>query len=542
MLKKETMRVILIFLFLIKILFAVDVLILNSYSVQFPWTKGEVEGILKNLKNRHLKIYIEFMDTKIFKPTPLYLKNYYTYLKTKYKNIPLDIVITTDDNALNFVIRHKKDLFKNAKVFFAGVNNLKMASILNKNYYTGVFEKKEPLSNLLFAKKTVANLKYVYIVSDNSVSGKSVIKEYKNAFRNIKKYKFIYINTSDLKSVLKLIKNSPENSAMLLLTPFSFIYQNHHIDYKKAIHLISNCFKRPIIIHTDMLSSIKNSDIIGGRVTDAFSQGKEVSKKVLEYINGEKIKNIAFTYEKANKMYLNVKNLEKFGIDAYSLGYKNAVFVNKNKSVFEKYKYLILSVIILFFIMLSLIVVLYLKNKKLREYSKNSMLNADDEIKKLLFMKENMTKTKIEALKKYMIYILNILKRDIYETMYKYSEKEAKSLSASIDMLQNTLISGNIKDIKKFLMQIKTFNEFENILISGENTCVKIEPVAMFEVICFLSAKCKEIKINFLQKEIKVILNGCVLKEEELENMLEMSGFNFNTKKNGKNFIVTIKN
>ena len=88
------------------------------------------------------------MDTKIFRPTPIRMYNYYYYLNNKYKNIKFDIIITTDDNALNFVRKYKNyPLFKNTKIFFCGVNNLNLADKLDKKIYTGVFEKKEPLAN-----------------------------------------------------------------------------------------------------------------------------------------------------------------------------------------------------------------------------------------------------------------------------------------------------------------------------------------------------------------------------------------------------------
>ena len=65
-------------LFLLSVFsFGKNILILNSYSIQLEWTKGELEGILNTLQNqKHIKKYVEFMDTKIFRPTPLRMFNY----------------------------------------------------------------------------------------------------------------------------------------------------------------------------------------------------------------------------------------------------------------------------------------------------------------------------------------------------------------------------------------------------------------------------------------------------------------------------------
>jgi vacuolar-type H+-ATPase subunit F/Vma7 len=202
--------------------FAMNILVLNSYSTDLEWTEKQSDEIINSLKHVPIKdknIYVEFMDTKKFPPNKERDKNYFNYLTNKYKNIAFDIVITTDDNALNFVRNHKNSyLFKNAKVFFQGVNNLSLYNKLDKNVYAGVFEKKEPLLQLKFAKKIIPNLKTVYVLSDTSVSGNKTIKQYINAFQNIKNIKFLYINESKIDKILAKLKNYDKNSVLMALT------------------------------------------------------------------------------------------------------------------------------------------------------------------------------------------------------------------------------------------------------------------------------------------------------------------------------------
>ncbi|ACM92308.1 PAS/PAC sensor signal transduction histidine kinase [Nautilia profundicola AmH] len=381
------MRFILLVIWFSVVLFAKNILILNSYSIQLAWTKGELEGVLHVLKdNKDLKKYIEFMDTKIFRPTPMRMYNYYYYLKNKYKNIDFDIIITTDDNALNFVRKYKDfPLFKKAKVFFCGVNNLSLVQKLDKKIYTGVFEKKEPMENLKFAKKIKKDLKYVYIVSDASTSGTLVVKQYLDAFKGIKNIKFIVLNKKDLNTVLDKLKDYKKNSVMMLLTPSSYYLNDKHVNYIVASQMISKIYNDPMIVHTDIFVNIPKTNIVGGKVTDALSQGEEVGQKVLEYIKGTPVEKIPYTFEKANKMYLNVKNLEKFGINAYELGYKNAIYVNKPTTFWELYKEWIVSFSAVVAVILVFLVVLAFKNRELRNYNqkiKELNQSLEDRVKK----------------------------------------------------------------------------------------------------------------------------------------------------------------
>jgi signal transduction histidine kinase len=356
-----------ILFFLITFSFSTNILILNSYSVKLKWTRNELEGILKELEkneNKDINTYIEFMDTKLFRPTPKRLENFYKYISQKYKKIPFDVVITTDDNALEFVRSHlHSPIFKNVKVFFAGVNNLNLVKILDKNRFAGVFEKKEPIANLNFAKK-ITNLKTFYIVGDNSNSAKIVMKQYKNAYKKFKNIKFVYINEKKLGHILFFLKkNYSKNSAMMLINPFSFLYKEHYIYYEKAIKLLSKIYNRPIIVHTDILTDIENSNIVGGKVNDSTNQGKTAAIKVEKYLSGKNMKDIGFTFEKANKMYLNVLNLEKFNVNAYNLGYKDAIYVNVPKTVWEKYKTQIILILLFIMYLILVIFILIYKNR-----------------------------------------------------------------------------------------------------------------------------------------------------------------------------------
>jgi uncharacterized membrane protein len=503
------LRKIVLFLIFIGFLFAKNVLILNSYSINLSWTKSELEGILEKLNNRSdLKIYTEFMDTKVFRPTPKRLNDFLEYLKHKYKNIHFDIVITTDDNALNFV-RENKNIpqFVNAKVFFAGVNNLALAKELDKNIYAGVFEKKEPLVNLKFIKSIDPEVSMVYVVADNSNSAKSVMKEYKNAYKNIKNINFEYINEKNLEKVLEKVKNYNSHTAMMLLTPFSFNLQGGHLNYKYAIMLISEYFKRPIVIHTDLLSDIPKTNIVGGKVTDGLTQGREVAKKVIEYLSGKDMKDIGFIFEKANKMYLNVKNLEKFGVNAYSLNFDNAVYVNKPDTFYEMYREWIISFAILFFIIIVIMVILFMKNRQLKKYNvkiKNMNKTLEDKINKA-----------IEEIKKRDLEIENY-KEEAYR---KIIDAIVFQLKYPIKKLDENINDEKLKELSGYLSE--KIDEFENLFVKKEEKEFSIKEVIKY--ILSISAPILEaynITVNIKGDDFKIKANKAQF-EQMLMNILK---------------------
>ncbi len=510
----------LLIIFLSVVMFAKNILILNSYSVQFPWTKGELEGILQNFKHKKdIKLYIEFMDTKLFAPTPEYINNFSNYLKTKYKNLKFDIVITTDDNALRFALTHNK-FFKDSKIFFAGVNDLCIAKIIDRNRVSGVFEKKEPLANLKFLKKVVPDLKKVYVVADNSNSANAVMKEYKKELNKVKNLEFVFINDENLSRVINKIKNY-KNSGMLLLTPFSFKLNSHHINYKKAITLISNNYPKPIVIHTDILASLANTNIVGGRVTDAISQGNSVSKKVLLYLNGKKVKDIPLTYEKANKMYLNVKNLKKFNIEPEKLGYKNAVYVNKPND-YDKYKkYLMFAFLGLIFLTLFVIMLLY-KNYKLAQYKKSVEKiseKLDNDLKeKYKDISNNYThylEIKLQALRDIILIMLRRINK-----LYLENDNFMKEFMVFYDWENNNLY------IKEFLKSLATILN-KNVEIIGEDFELNLDKILFAKVMIELL----EDNSKIILKNKKIIINYPYNVNFDLKNIKKILDLNIELNK-----------
>ena len=54
---------------------------------------------------------------------------------------PYDIIITSDDNALNFALEHRAELFPTIPIVFLGVNDLQQAHAMNDEpLVTGVVE------------------------------------------------------------------------------------------------------------------------------------------------------------------------------------------------------------------------------------------------------------------------------------------------------------------------------------------------------------------------------------------------------------------
>ncbi len=117
-----------------------NVLLLNSYHVGYPWTDDLVSSILSSLKDfpAEVQVWTEYLDAKRSQTQD---SNYLiSYLAEKYQTTRFDLIISTDDAALLFLLRHRESLFGDVPVVFCGVNDLNLIRQLPRQSYTGVEE------------------------------------------------------------------------------------------------------------------------------------------------------------------------------------------------------------------------------------------------------------------------------------------------------------------------------------------------------------------------------------------------------------------
>ncbi|ALC15239.1 multi-sensor signal transduction histidine kinase [Desulfuromonas soudanensis] len=100
-----------------------EILILHSYHPGFPWTDEVMQGMQEVLANSEesINFHVEYLDTKR-QPDPEYFTHVLdAILHYKLENSYFDLVLVSDNEALNFVIDHKTDLFPKTPVVFCGI-------------------------------------------------------------------------------------------------------------------------------------------------------------------------------------------------------------------------------------------------------------------------------------------------------------------------------------------------------------------------------------------------------------------------------------
>jgi hypothetical protein len=99
------------------------ILVLHSYNPTLTWTANISQGILAGMGPlpANTSISFEYLNWKNY-PTEENLNLVEDLLRYRYKNLPVDLLITTDDAALIFGLKHRTEIFSDAPIIFTALN------------------------------------------------------------------------------------------------------------------------------------------------------------------------------------------------------------------------------------------------------------------------------------------------------------------------------------------------------------------------------------------------------------------------------------
>ncbi|MEA3522445.1 MAG: ABC transporter substrate binding protein, partial [Campylobacterota bacterium] len=341
------------------------VLILHSYSGEYPWTKGQHDSFVREMQQSSFKIDIhtEHLDTKYLDFDGEYKEFFAEYLEKKYSKHQPSIIYVTDDNALSFLREYKNRLFQKIHIVFSGINDMSVATKVNNMEITGVFERKEPSYNIEIINEFAPDTTNIYFIGDDSNTYKNIERELILLMKKHPKYTAYFIANKNIKDVIQELK-ALAPSIIILTTIGKF--QN---DINKTM-LLSDTLEQLTHpskhIFMTMEDAYMHKGVIGGYVTSSYEQGKTAAGMVLDFFKGKPFEEIGFILESPNRYYFDRKELNSKNLLLPDFIEENAHIVNETVSVWEENIELIKITLLLLFLTIFclLIFLVYLYRNK----------------------------------------------------------------------------------------------------------------------------------------------------------------------------------
>lgn len=333
------------------------ILILNSYHSGLSWTDSIVSSIKHEFADDlSCSIFIEDMDSKRnFSEKYLdFLKRTY---KEKYQEKTFDLIISTDNNAYDFLLKYRDEVFGEVPVLFCGFNG----DIIPPKGYSGVFENLDFCSTIHLIEQNHPNYSEIVVFSDFSTTGKSIINYLEKDISDMNhpiRIKIIQALTiEDLKSKM----TSLDKQSVVLYLLFNRDSEGNYYTYESSFKEVQRFCNVPIYCVWDFYL---NKGAVGGALMIGRDQGKQVSEMAKKVLAGTPIDDIP-TMKAQYKYVFDNNQLNRFHIQRNKLPENSKIinipysFIRENKDI------VILTLTVL--ILLTIIIIVMTINIHLRK-------------------------------------------------------------------------------------------------------------------------------------------------------------------------------
>jgi len=310
-------------------------LILQSYHIGFIWSDNVAEGIKSVLgKEKNVEIFFEYMDTKRHMGKP-YLEKLLQLYKDKYGALSLDVIICSDDNALNFLLRNREDLFPGVPIVFCGINNFTDSLIAGYTNITGVVENPDILGTLQIALRLHPGTRQVAVVHDQSKSALANIARLRKIAPDFKEQvEFKYLTDMTISELREALRDLPAETVVLHLS-FGRDRDGVFLSLREASKLVNNNSAGPVYTCWDVRMSYPGH--CGGKVVSGYAQGEAAARLALRVLHGESANNIDIIRKSPNVYMFDYVQMNRFGLSKKDLP-KDSIIINKPFSFYENYK------------------------------------------------------------------------------------------------------------------------------------------------------------------------------------------------------------
>ena len=419
-----------------------EILFISSFDPNFISIEDQLNGLKKELNN-NAHIMIEYMNSKTFDSTENE-ETFYNLLKYSLENYDkIDAVIAGDDDATEFCIKYKDDLFKDIPISFLGVQDFdRLNRALECELVSGVSEVESIRANIELIKTLHPNVDTITFIDTYGIlTCEEIVADYPDI-----NFQWILTEDKTLSEVQSILSNLSSNNAVIQL----YIKKFKDIDTldRNTINktIAESCVASPIY-------SILNYDVgqgsIGGKVINHFIQGQKAGSIALNLLNGYDTKELFIADDEANQYFFDYKALKKFNIKTSDLP-EGSVIINHPKKLIKEYKNILIASLLLLIGLLSMILVLlwYIVYKK--RYEKailNAMHNAEEASK----IKTHFISNISHELKTPINVIMSAIQLINYNTKESPSYSKNKNTLAIIDDNCKRLLRliNNLIDVQK---------------------------------------------------------------------------------------------
>src|SRR5215471_17570452 len=283
------------------------------------------------------------------------------YLRDKFSERPIGVVVAQGSAALEFVLRSRAELWPGVPVIFAAVDEQTGKRLSLLPGITGTFYQRSFGSAVATARVLVPNLKRIALVGD-PFERQAVRSHYKREVPlYAAEFELIDLMGLSVAEVRRRVATLPDDTAIIYTAinrdGAGVVYRTD-----EALAAVSEVANRPIVV--DVETNIGHGGV-GGIVTTPFRIGETAARLALRILDGEDASKIPVTIGGLTRPIFDWRQLQRFGISESRLPPGSEIRF-RAPSMWEQYHWYIIGALAVIAVQALLIAGLLLQHARRR--------------------------------------------------------------------------------------------------------------------------------------------------------------------------------
>ncbi len=329
-----------------------SVLYLNSYHHGYQWSDSIHNGIRRKLDNSSYKIdlQVEYLDAKRYNTAPV-MQGLLEVFKKKYTHEDFDVVIVSDDDAFNFALNNRPQLFPGVPIVFCGINDLGDDALAIGNF-TGIVESFDLLGTINIVLRLHPEKRKMIVVGDNSTAGLAIKKQIEALvprYRDLLQVEY-WVQIA-LPEAQRRVEKLP-NEAFLFFIPYYQIIDNRTYTAEEVMHSLYNHSSVPLYTSWEFLLG---HGAVGGSMLSGQKHGEAAAEMALKILGGVPVESIPVQREPTGANLFDYQVMHHLKIPEKLLP-EGSILINAPKAFYELPKELFWTIIVSFFLLLGTLI------------------------------------------------------------------------------------------------------------------------------------------------------------------------------------------
>lgn len=293
-----------------------SVWVLHSYHQGWPWTDRITEGIQSEFKpfGKEILLYFDYLD--LHRASGDALTDVAEYFQRKLDSTPMDVIIASDDGALQFLDKYGDRLAPGVPIVYCGINNESQLTLSGGRQVTGIVERIDHLGTLELMLRLHPNSRRIVVLIDSKAVSPFTLAQLEKAVDEIKPRISVDVwqDMDWARMPAKLVTLVPGDLVYLLA--FDHDRSGNAVRATEVADLVVRWSRVAVYTPLDLYLG---RGVMGGVVNSGVRQGAQAGRMALRILSGEEAEDISVADQLPRTYLFDGRALQRFSFDADQL-------------------------------------------------------------------------------------------------------------------------------------------------------------------------------------------------------------------------------